>query len=171
MQTTFPANLTYWCDFRGEPLFLFYEAAEGDLQAVVRHGERDYHNAFDALALLSPDDAASTPLLAARIANFILFEAPFQLIDDADAFKTRYQQALAQRADNPDPAHAHYAPYLVDEIDSPKRDGANLVFYNMAPHNLVPFRVTVPWPLTSRQTPIRQELLPLAPDGGDDVAD
>lgn len=171
MQTTFPANLTYWCDFHGEPLFLFYEEAEGELQPVVRHGERDYHNAFEALALLKPDDPASTALLAARVANFILFEAPFQLIEDPDAFKTRYRQALQQRADHPDQAHAHYAPYVVDEIDSPQRDGANLVFYNTAAHNLVPFRVTVPWPLTSHETPIRQELLPLAPDGGDYVAD
>lgn len=171
MQTTFPANLKYWCDFHGEPLFLFYDERDGELQPVVRHGDRDCHNAFDALALIAPDDEAHTALLAARIANFILFEAPFQLIEDPDGFKTRYQQALQQRAETPEQAHAHYAPYQTDEIEVPQRNGVNLVFYNSASHNLVPFRVTVPWPLTSRQTPIRQELLPLAPDGGDYVAD
>ncbi|CAM2010081.1 hypothetical protein [Acanthopleuribacter pedis] len=171
MHATFPANLTFWRTFHDETLFLFFQDEGDEREPAVRLGEHTCHNLFDALALLSPEDPECTPELVARVANFIIFGDQFQLIDNPGTFQTRYQNALDRRAAAPDAAASHYAPYQVSGIEQPRHDGTTLTFYNFAPHNLVPYRVSVPWPLTSRQTPIQQDLLPLAPNGSDYVAD
>lgn len=129
---------------------------------AITWGGRTFTDSVDAmLALRRGDHPLEEKLrLAAQIINHLAFAGQFRLIEDPDDFKLQYRATY--KSDGLRLAFANQAngAYDVSEIALPKLSSDRLVFWVYARHTLVPYRVSIPYPLTSLLNELTYELLP-----------
>ncbi len=129
---------------------------------AVTWGGHTFTDSVDAmLALRRGDHPLEEKLrLAAQIINHLAFAGQFRLIEDPDEFKSQYRATYHSNDLRLTFANQAGGAYDVSEIDLPQLRNDRLVFWVYARHTLVPYRVNIPYPLTSLLNELTYELLP-----------
>lgn len=139
----------------------FTEHGPTSVPAVTWAG-RTFTDSVDAMLALR---RANHPLeeklrLAAQIINHLAFAGQYHLIEDPNDFKNQYRATYNGGRLRLALANHHNGAYDVSEIDLPHLRNGRLVFWVYARHTLVPYRVSIPYPLTSLLNELTYELLP-----------
>ncbi|CAM2007292.1 hypothetical protein [Acanthopleuribacter pedis] len=139
----------------------FHENGASSVPAVTWRG-RIFTDGVDAVAALHH---SSHPLpeklrIAAQIINHFTFAGEYRFIENPDAFKHEYQATYGPDDLRLQLAGRVFGPFDVSEIGDPQLRNGRLIFWVYARYTLVPFRVSVPYPLTSLLEELSYESLP-----------
>lgn len=146
----------------------FHERGSASVPAVTWAG-RTFTDSVDAVAALqhSPQPLPEKLRFAAQIINHFTFAGEYRFISNPTAFKDEYHATYSRCDLRLQLASNVFGPFDVSEIGDPQLRNGQLVFWVYARYTLVPYRVSVPYPLTSLLEELHYESLPqLVQDAG-----
>lgn len=109
--------------------------------------------------LMLPNNIAK----AAEMINFLMTGLEFQFIENIEDFKIDYLQRLDSESsyDKPDVNIADYGAFDISGMHAPLIERNQLTFFVRKDHDHLPYKVSLAFPVASKQPHVKYELLPI----------